>query len=87
MSDREPTEPSLRARLATPRWLLPPFIAVIGIVLVLAGSGTVAIVGWGLVAIALTVAISLVFLEVGYSEDRARARGEYGPSPGDRDDR
>jgi hypothetical protein len=87
MSDREPTEPSLRARLATPRWLLPPVIAVSGLVLVLAGSGTVAIVGWGIVAIALTVAISLVFLEVGYSEDRARARGEYGPPPRDRDDR
>ena len=53
MSDREPTEPSLRARLATPRWLLPPVIAAIGIVLIVVASGTVAIVGGGLVAVAL----------------------------------
>jgi len=87
MSQQEPTEPSLRARLATPRWLLPPVIAAIGIVLIVASSGTVSIIGGGLVAVAVTVAVSLVFLEVGYSEDRARARGEYGPPPGDRDRR
>lgn len=36
-------------------------------------DGTLRIVGWGVIATAVTVAISLVFLEVGYSEDRARA--------------
>ena len=32
--------------------------------------------GGGLIGVAITVAVSLVFLEVGESEDRARARGE-----------
>jgi hypothetical protein len=50
---------------------------------VLAGSSTtVDIVGAGIIAVAFTVAVSLAFLEVGLSEDRARERGEYGPPPG-----
>jgi hypothetical protein len=69
------------------RWWLPVGLAAVGIAVVLATSGTAAIVGWGIVASAVTVAISLVFLEVGYSEDRARARGEYGPVPPDPADR
>ena len=81
MSDRGPAEPSLRARLATPRWLMPPVIAAVGVVTALATSGTASVVGWALVGVALTLVVSLVFLEVGYSEDRARARGEYGPPP------
>jgi hypothetical protein len=64
---------------AARRMLAPVAIAVAGIVLVVAGDGgTLAIVGWGVVGLALTVAVSLVFLEVGYSEDRARARGTDG---------
>jgi hypothetical protein len=39
-----------------------------------ATSGVAEIVGWSVVALALTFAISLVFLEVGLSEDRARER-------------
>jgi len=69
------------SRRPAPRWLLPPVIAVVGVAVALATSGTAAIVGWTLVAVAITVAVSLAFLEVGYSEDRARARGEYGPRP------
>ena len=72
------------SRRPAPRWFLPPVIALVGVVLGLATSGTAAIVGWTLVAVAITVAVSLAFLEVGYSEDRARARGEYGPPPPDR---
>ena len=87
MSRQEPTEPSVRSRLTTPRWLLPPVIAAIGVVLIVLFSGTGSIIGWALVGVALTVVVSLVFLEVGYSEDRARARGEYGPPPSDRDRR
>jgi len=65
-----------------PRWLIPVALLVAGIVVVLAGSSTTAgIVGGGLIAVAVTVAVSLAFLEVGLSEDRARERGEYGPPP------
>ena len=64
-----------------PRWLLPLAILVVGVVVVAVGDGTVEIVGGGIIALAVTIAISLAFLEVGYSEDRARARGEYGPPP------
>ena len=76
MSDPGTNEPAPRRRRPAPRWLLPPVIAVVGIVLVLATSGTMEIVGAGVIGVAAVVAISLAFLEVGYSEDRARARGE-----------
>ncbi len=66
-----------------PRWLAPVVLLVIGIAVVLAGSSTtVDIVGGAIIAVAFTVAVSLAFLEVGLSEDRARERGEYGPPPG-----
>jgi hypothetical protein len=64
-------------RAALRRATVPAILAVAGIVLLLvAGDGVGAIVGWGIVGIAATLALSLAFLEVGYSEDRARARGE-----------
>lgn len=59
-------------RAAARRFLVPLAIAIAGIVLIAATSGTVEIVGGGLLALAVTIAISLVFLEVGYSEDRDR---------------
>jgi uncharacterized oligopeptide transporter (OPT) family protein len=61
-------------RAARRRFVLPLVIAVIGIVVALVTSGVAEIIGWGLVAVALTIAISLVFLEVGLSEDRERER-------------
>ena len=64
-----------------PRWLLPLALLAAGIAVVAVADGTAEIIGGGIIAIAATVAISLAFLEVGYSEDRARARGEYGPPP------
>ena len=64
-----------------PRWLIPVVLLVIGIVVIIAGSGTADVVGGGIIAAALVVAVSLAFLEVGLSEDRARERGEYGPPP------
>jgi hypothetical protein len=78
MSDPGTNEPAprRRRRRPAPRWLLPPVVAVVGVVLVLATSGTMEIVGAGVIGVAAVVAISLAFLEVGYSEDRARARGE-----------
>lgn len=63
-------------RAAGRRLLVPLVIAAIGIALMTTTSDTVSIIGWGTFAVAITVAISLVFLEVGYSEDRARAREE-----------
>jgi formate hydrogenlyase subunit 3/multisubunit Na+/H+ antiporter MnhD subunit len=66
-------------RAAARRFLVPLAIALAGIVVVAVGSGTAEIVGGGLIALAVTVAISLAFLEVGYSEDRARERDERGP--------
>jgi hypothetical protein len=63
-------------RAAARRLLVPLLIAAAGIVLIAAAAGTVNIIGWGVLAVAVTVAISLVFLEIGRSEDRARAREE-----------
>ena len=66
-------------RAAARRALLPIAIALIGAVGVLTTQGTLRIVGWGVIAIAMTVAVALVFLEVGYSEDRARNRDSKRP--------
>jgi hypothetical protein len=63
-------------RAAARRFLVPLAIAIAGIVVVAVSSGTAEIVGGGLIAVAVTIAISLAFLEVGYSEDRAREREE-----------
>jgi hypothetical protein len=71
---RRPDPPGRPARF----WLLRagPVVALLvaGAVLVLAADGVVAIIGWGVIGIAFTVAVSLVFLEVGLSEDRERER-------------
>jgi hypothetical protein len=72
-------EPTIAQRLKRPRWLIPPALLALGIVLVLLPSETLGFVGIGVIGIAITVTVSLVFLEVGESEDRARERGEYGP--------
>lgn len=42
-------------------------------------QGTLRIVAWGVIAVAATVAVALVFLEIGYSEDRARDRDSAKP--------
>lgn len=61
-------------RRAARRALLPLLIALAGFVLVLIGrDDTLGIIGWGVVGAGITIAIGLVFLEVGYSEDRERA--------------
>jgi hypothetical protein len=36
-------------------------------------------VGWGVIGVALVGAISLLFLEIGLSEERARERDRRGP--------
>ncbi len=76
MSDQGTNEPPPGRRRPTARWLLPPVIALVGVALILATSGTLEIVGAGVIGVAAVVALSLAFLEVGYSEDRARERGE-----------
>jgi hypothetical protein len=64
----------LLRRAAARRFTVPLVIAAVGIVLIAAADGTARIIGWGVLAVAISVTISLVFLEIGYSEDRARAR-------------
>lgn len=68
------------------RAVWPLAIAVVGFVIVLIGrDGALGIIGWGVVGAGVTVAIGLVFLEVGYSEDRERAaeaERRKGPGPG-----
>ena len=61
-------------RAAALRFLVPLVIAAAGIVLIAAGDRTVSAIGWGVFGVAITVAISLIFLEIGYSEDRDRSR-------------
>lgn len=63
-------------RAAAARFAGALVIAAAGIVLIVAGDGTTDIVGWTVFGIALTLVLSFVFLEVGYSEDRERAREE-----------
>ena len=67
------SQPDWRAA-AKRRAIVPAVLAVIGLVLVAVADGTVRIVGVVVLGIAVTVAISLVFLEVGLSEDRERER-------------
>jgi hypothetical protein len=79
---REPPAGDDAWRAAAARRLLVPLaIAVAGIVVIAVGHGTARIVGGGVVAVAITLAVSLAFLEVGYSEDRARAREEREERP------
>lgn len=68
------TEPIDWPRRAARRAVLPLVVALAGFVLVLIGKdGTLGIIGWGVVGAGVAIAIALVFLEVGYSEDRERA--------------
>lgn len=53
-------------------------IAVVGGVVVALGDGTVEIIGWSIVGLAAVIAVSLVFLEIGLSEDRDRRRHPRG---------
>jgi xanthosine utilization system XapX-like protein len=68
-------------RAAARRAMLPVAIALIGIVGVIAGEGMLRIVAWGVIGVAVTVATALVFLEIGYSEDRGRTRDSASASP------
>lgn len=67
-------------RAARRRMVLPLVVLVIGIgMLVIWGiDSTLGIVGSGVIAAAFTIAIALVFLEIGLSEDREREQGRPG---------
>lgn len=61
---------------AARRALVPLARAAAAVVVIVATGGTARVIGWGVLGVAVAVALSLTFLEVGYSEDRARARAE-----------
>lgn len=69
-------DPGSWKRAAALRGAAVAALAVAGLVLAFATDGTVSDVGYGLFGIAFVLALSLAFLEVGYSEDRSRAREE-----------
>lgn len=58
---------------AAVRFAVSAAIAVAGLVVIVATGDVASIVGWGVLAVGLTLAVSFLFLEIGYSEDRARA--------------
>lgn len=49
-------------------------LIVIGAVLALGFSGDTAAIGWGLAGLGMTLATIFLFLEIGLSEDRERAK-------------
>lgn len=70
--DHPPAEDTRWRRAAALRFVVPLAIALVGGGIVLATDGTAEVIGWGVIGVAVAVALSLVFLEVGYSEDRER---------------
>lgn len=67
-------------RAAARRFLACAAMLAVGLVLAIVGGGLL-VLGVGLVTVALVLAMCLVFLEVGYGEDRARAREERAAAP------
>ena len=74
-----PKESAWQPAAAARRFVAPATIVAAGAILVIVTAGTARIVGWGVLTIGLTLAVSVVFLEVGYSEDRARAKERRPP--------
>ncbi len=72
MSSKPPAEPWRRAALR--RAIVPLVLIAVGAVIASVTSGTAQAVGFGIFGVGCVVAVSLFFLEVGYSEDRDRAR-------------
>lgn len=56
-------------KAARRRAVVPVLVLIAGLVIVVAGNG---LIGWTVFSVGLTLVIALVFLEIGYSEDRAR---------------
>jgi hypothetical protein len=72
----EPRRAPWRPAAAARRFAVAAAIVLSGAVVFVATAGTVRIIALGVVALGLTLGLSLVFLEVGYSEDRARAEDQ-----------
>jgi hypothetical protein len=66
-------------RAAAVRFAVSAAIAVAGLVVIVATGDIASIIGWGVLAIGLTLAVSFVFLEIGYGEDRERAAARRRP--------
>jgi hypothetical protein len=68
-------------RAALRRAIVPVVLIAVGAVIASVTSDTAQAVGFGVFGVGCVVAVSLFFLEVGYSEDRARAaeRERRGP--------
>src|SRR5437016_1180234 len=66
---------------AVHRFVPAGLVGVIGLVGIVATTGTTSIVGAALVTAGVMLAISFAFLEVGYSEDRERAREQRRITP------
>lgn len=57
---------------AARRFAVVALVGTAGAVVAVVTTGVGEVIGWGVIAVAISLAISLTFLEVGYSEDRAR---------------
>lgn len=64
--------------MAARRFAVALAVAVAGVVVVALTDGTLEIVGWAIIGLAAVIAVSLVFLEIGLSEDRDRRRHPRG---------
>lgn len=73
-----PPSDSTWKRAAAIRGAAVAVLAIAGLVLAFAADGTASDVGYTVFGIAFVLALSLLFLEVGYGEDRARARERRG---------
>jgi hypothetical protein len=62
-------------RAALRRAIVPAVLMIAGLALVLAAGGTVETIGYVLLGLGGILAVALVFLEIGFSEDRERSRG------------
>ena len=59
-------------RPAARRFAAAAAITIAGAVVAAMAGGTPALIGWAILGVGLVLVVSLVFLEVGYSEDRER---------------
>lgn len=69
----DPADAGWRASAAR-RFVLALAVAMIGLVGIVVTSGTATIAAGAVLTAGVMLAISFVFLEIGYSEDRERAR-------------
>ncbi|MDO8209058.1 hypothetical protein [Conexibacter sp. CPCC 206217] len=67
-----PTDEWKRAALR--RMILPVVLIVVGAVIATITDGTLQAIGFGIFGVGGVLVVSFAFLEIGYSEDRERAR-------------